>query len=185
MAVVCGIDYSLTSPAIVVHEGEHWDLNNCTFYFFKKKLGPKGRFIASEYPDWKQSEERYQKLTAWAMSIMQKHKVERACVEEYAFGASGSTGRLFSIGENTGLMKYGLYISGIPFTTISPGSVKRFACGKGNAKKQQMIEAFKQDTGINLYDVCEVKDGVESPTSDIADAYWICKATFHGVANAT
>ena len=31
---VAGVDYSLSSPAICVHEGEEWSYDNCTFYYY-------------------------------------------------------------------------------------------------------------------------------------------------------
>ena len=34
---IAGVDYSLSSPAICVHEGEEWDYNNCTFCYYVKQ----------------------------------------------------------------------------------------------------------------------------------------------------
>jgi hypothetical protein len=61
---VAGVDYSLSSPAICVHEGEEWSYGNCTFYYYvkQKKLlqGEKGQYQATMYPDnWLNDQERY------------------------------------------------------------------------------------------------------------------------------
>ncbi len=84
--------------------------------------------------------------------------------ENYAYAA---TGRVFNIGENTGILKYKLFQNHMMFDTVVPGTVKKFATGKGNAKKDQMRDAFVEDTGIEL--------GKIKQWSDIADSYWIAK----------
>ena len=170
--VICGIDYSLTSPAICVHEGDEWRYENCTFYYLKKKPGWSKQYRGKSYPDWKSDQQRYQKLTEWVLKIVQDHGVTHAFIEDYAFAAKGL---VFNIAENTGLMKYGLYASNIPFHTYAPMAIKKFATGKGNAAKSDMIEAFKNETGVSIYEAIGVKDTNGSPSSDIVDSYWIAK----------
>lgn len=173
MSIICGIDFSLTSPAITVHEGDEWSYDRCTFYFLKAK-NPfwSNKYRGKTYPNWTSAQQRYQRLTEWTLKIMQDHKVEKAYIEDYAFAAKGL---VFNIAENTGLMKYGLYASQIPFDLFAPTAIKKFATGKGNAGKSDMIEAFKKDTGISIYEAIGVKDTNSSPSSDIVDSYWICK----------
>lgn len=178
--ILCGIDYSLTSPSVCVHEGDEWNPENCKFYFFKKKAEWGKQFRGRDYPDWTVDMQRYQNLTSWVMGIVQDHKVDKAFIEDYAFGA---TGRVFHIAENTGLMKYGLYVSKIPYDTYAPGAIKKFATGKGNAKKAQMMESFVAETGIKIFDILKVKEGSETPASDIVDAYFICKMGFDNEKN--
>lgn len=174
-----GIDYSMTSPALCVYTGTpDWDPSSCMFYFFKKKMAPWKQFIPSEYPLWSTDQERYQKLTAWVMSAVNKHDVTSATIENYALGAGGSQGRVFHIAENTGLMKYALWLNKTPFDVVSPTTVKKYATGKGNAKKIDMMRVFEDDVGVKLHEVLNCKEGVETPASDIADAYWICKWGF-------
>jgi Holliday junction resolvasome RuvABC endonuclease subunit len=63
----------------------------------------------------------------------------------------------------------------IPFTGIPVGTVKKRATGKGNAKKQAMIDAAKQHFSIERGDKGDLTD-------DEADALWvaICAAETYG-----
>ena len=88
----------------------------------------------------------------------------------------GSRGKVFNIAENTGVLKYKIYNLGIPLEIVPPTTVKKFATGKGNSDKDQMHQAFMQDTGIDLkYKITPDKTKVSNPVSDIVDSYYICK----------
>ena len=177
--IYVGIDYSLTSPAICIHEGDTWSEKNCSFYFFGGKPTDK-KFKSIKYPEWNRDQERYQKLTKWVMDSITPYNPDVIWIEDYAFGANG---RVFHIAENTGLMKYALYLQGYKFNLVSPTTAKKFATGKGNAKKEAMIEAFKSDTGMDIFEKSGVKEGKLTPSSDIVDAYWICKFGWNNEKN--
>jgi Holliday junction resolvasome RuvABC endonuclease subunit len=100
-------------------------------------------------------------------------------LEGYAYSASG---KVFQIAENTGILKYKLYLLSIPVTVIPPTEIKKFATGKGNADKNAMYAAFSHETGVNLKSVLTPKraDSV-SPVSDIVDSYYICKRMFESL----
>jgi len=70
-------------------------------------------------------------------------------------------------------MKYFLYKNSLPFTLISPGTIKKFFHGKGNATKDLMYDAFVEKTGVDLYKLLGIRRGkkVESPINDIVDSY--------------
>ena len=69
-------------------------------------------------------------------------------IEDYSYG---STGRVFHIAENLGLLKYKLKMEcGWDYTLLPPSVIKKFATDKGNANKELMLEAFEKDTGVNL-----------------------------------
>ena len=69
-------------------------------------------------------------------------------IEDYSYG---STGRVFHIAENLGLLKYKLKMEcGWDYTLLPPSVIKKFATDKGNANKELMLEAFEKDTGANL-----------------------------------
>ena len=92
---------------------------------------------------------------------------------DYSFG---STGRVFHIAENLGLLKYKLKMEcGWDYTLLPPSVIKKFATDKGNANKDLMLDAFEKDTGTNLAQVFDTTS--KSPVSDVADAYFICKYT--------
>ncbi|MFM1655552.1 hypothetical protein ACI7RC_26160 [Brevibacillus sp. B_LB10_24] len=59
------------------------------------------------------------------------------CIEGFAFGAQGQ-GVSVQYGIGWGL-RVALFRRGIAYTEVSPASVKKFATGKGNAKKDEMV----------------------------------------------
>ena len=74
------------------------------------------------------------------------------------------------------MFKYKIYNSGIPLEVIPPTTVKKFASGKGNSDKEQMHQAFMEDTGVDLrWKITPDKTKVGNPVSDIVDSYYICK----------
>lgn len=59
-------------------------------------------------------------------------------VEDYALSAPGRLS-LVRLGEIGGIVRMWLFEQGMPITLVPPSSVKRFATGNGNAKKDAMI----------------------------------------------
>jgi hypothetical protein len=96
-------------------------------------------------------------------------------VEGYSFGSSGS--RLFQIAENAATLKYKLYfelnITNLEF--VPPTVVKKFASDKGNANKEMLEECFLEETGIDFRSVFNQTKKQTNPSSDLIDAYYICK----------
>jgi hypothetical protein len=104
-------------------------------------------------------------------------------IEDYAFAA---TGRVFHIGENTGILKHYLDNAALSYVPYPPTVIKKFATGKGNADKFRMTSAFLADYpdatkwAAKLFP--RTKPGVisaKSPLSDLADAYWIAKYQYN------
>ena len=96
-------------------------------------------------------------------------------LEGYAMGAKG---QVFNIGENTGILKYHLQMDQQwPVDVYAPTAIKKFATGKGNANKELMYEAFVEETSVDLGEIFEQSTNpkVNSPVSDIVDAYFIAK----------
>lgn len=62
-------------------------------------------------------------------------------IEGYSLGMIPGGGILSKIrlGEIGGIVRTRLFELGIPFVDVPPSSVKRFATGNGNAKKEQMV----------------------------------------------
>jgi hypothetical protein len=56
--------------------------------------------------------------------------------------------------------------------------IKKFGCGKGNANKEAMIEAFELETSIDIREKCGIINKSWNPITDIVDAYYICKYGF-------
>jgi Holliday junction resolvasome RuvABC endonuclease subunit len=177
-----GIDYSTTSPAICIRVTvglpssdwrEEWDIHYLTktLKLLKEINVDQFRFIGSYLPgDFDHRIERYSYISKWAIDTLELYTVEKVYLEDYAYAA---TGRLFHIGENTGLLKYKLASRHILCETIAPTAVKKDAVGKGNASKQDMIDQFIKETNIDLYKELDCR--TNNPISDIVDSYFICK----------
>src|SRR5438105_837781 len=60
-------------------------------------------------------------------------------------------------------------------TTHFLTDTKKFATGKGNAKKEQMYEAITQDQGLDLSKLMGQEGKLASPVTDVIDAYYIAK----------
>lgn len=182
--IVAGIDYSITSPAIVIHNSGDatWDHRKCkAFYFDDRKNAPlkpecELPLKPQYYPLWTTPEQRYQELASWAVSIMLAEGVTHVYLEEYAFSRGGGAGLVFNIAENGGVLKNNMWFMGLKYKTLIPSNVKYWATGKGNAKKDEMEDRFVNETEINdLRNVLWLTEKAMAPISDIIDAYYICK----------
>jgi len=189
-----GIDYSLSSPGICVNTSEEeFRYEDCKFYYltntkkyegtFKEKMAfgtSAVEYIGAPHRPYSSEPERYNNIANWAIDIIKlygdaKTGINRINptiqIEDYSFG---STGRVFHIAENLGLLKYKLKIEcGWDYTLLAPSVIKKFATDKGNANKEIMLSAFQEDTGVNLGELFE--SSAKSPISDVVDAYFICK----------
>ncbi len=185
MSIICGIDYSMTSPAICIHAGDVWNFKNCKFFYLIKKdkyLVVTDQLKGSLYPEWQVDPERYDNLSKWSLDILKEHSVKKAFIESYSFG---SVGRVFQIAENTGALKYQLWKQGLPYDVYPPTMIKKFGCGKGNANKEKMWEAFKEETDYNIFNILGIEEGKNwNPVSDIVDAYYIAKLGFTNQQNS-
>lgn len=175
--IVCGIDYSLTSPAITVHTGNEWSVENCRFHYMTtkpKNLVDTPKFQGTIYPKFNSDTHRYDNLSSWSIDIV--GKADMVFVEGYAFGA---VGRVFQIAENAGLLKYFIWKQGVPFDVFAPSEIKKHATGKGNATKDKLYDAFVAETGVDIRQelgIMNVNDW--NPVSDIVDSYYIAKLGF-------
>lgn len=167
---VAGIDYSLTSPGICVYDGGiEWNYNNCSFFYFGNDIELL-KYYEYEYPEYKSESERYQKLADWALNAV--NGCDIVFIEGYSYGSSG---RVFNIAENGGVLKNVLWKNRIPYEVLAPKQVKKFASGNGNASKKVMEDAFKEEVKLDLRDLFKQPTSKDSPSSDIIDAYYICK----------
>jgi Holliday junction resolvasome RuvABC endonuclease subunit len=174
-----GIDYSMTCPAITVMD----EAGNSKSYFLTgvrkhegagTRTGTHGRTHAWEgiaYPSHNCQEQRFDNIANWAVEIAKG--ADAILIEDYAMGAKG---KVFHIAENCGLLKHKLWVAGLPFDTIAPTALKKFATGKGNSDKCKMHDAFVDETGIDLMKAMdkESKD-CGSPVSDIVDSYYLAR----------
>lgn len=134
-------------------------------------------------PLWNTQEERFAKIRNWAIDCLKRY--DRDCVyayypemtylESYSYA---STGKAFSIGENTGVLKNKLWTLDVNFEIIAPTVIKKYATGKGNANKELLEQCFREETGIDIRSIMDQSDRSDNPSSDLIDAYYICKYGF-------
>jgi hypothetical protein len=177
MALV-GLDYSMTGPAMTVCVGD-FHINNCRIYYLTDTIKYQGIFCDGKieghpFPEWKSDVERFYLISAFFTDILSRYTNIKMNIEGYAMGAKG---RVFHIGEHTGIMKFRLLLCNIPYSVIAPTQVKQLATGKGNSDKNIMYNSFVKETGLDLRKELDyTKTEISSPIGDVVDSYYICKA---------
>jgi Holliday junction resolvasome RuvABC endonuclease subunit len=68
------------------------------------------------------------------------------CIEGYSFGSRNS--QAHAIGELGGVIRVALWEKSIPWIDIPPTCRAKFATGKGNASKNEVVSAISARTGI-------------------------------------
>jgi len=174
--LIAGIDYSISSPSICIHKNGIFNPSNCTFSFFALDKWRNGwstleNVNCSKLPKNLEGIKKYIYLSDWVLDnlIWWNGRVQTVFLEDYAYAA---TGRVFHIAENAGILKYKL--KNFKTQTIPPTVIKKFATGKGNASKEDMLDAWKNEDGT-----FELIQETGNPASDIIDSYFICKYGYY------
>jgi Holliday junction resolvasome RuvABC endonuclease subunit len=166
----------MTSPALCVYNTEsgEFSFDNCTFYFLtqSKKYEIDTENIHGMLFEYDNEMQRYDTISSYFLDRIMENEVDKVYMEDYSMG---SKGRVFHIAENTGVLKYRMWSFGIPFQTIPPTVIKKFASGKGNANKERMQEVFEEQNEVKLKQIFNMTDKQWNPSSDLIDAYYICK----------
>lgn len=181
--IVAGIDYSITSPAICVHTGAKWKFDNCTFFYFTKQKRQQffnidgAEFHGYVKPEYASPQQRFDQNAQWAAKALRSMLCDKATIEGYSFGSKGA---VFDLAENAGLLKHYLWQGGLRFDVAAPSQVKKAATGKGNADKLRMQEAFFDEVpqAKDLRSLLGQTPAAFNPSSDLIDAYFICKLGF-------
>ena len=192
--VYAGLDYSISCPCICIYDTDTGPFihKNCIYYFCqenaslkeierREKLNLDNIFCSYQYK-WKETYHRYFSLADFFLSIIFQHSVEHIAMEDYALNASG---RVFDIAECTGILKYLMVLSGITFSVFSPTLVKKTFSGKGNANKEQMVNAYLMRYNVSIPHLFEKENHFESPISDIVDSHAMLYTYFNGDKNGT
>jgi hypothetical protein len=177
---VCGIDFSLTSPAMtIINDGSIAGLF-CMRAKKKQAVALGGLITLLEYPIYSTELERYDKLTDLIINAIPPD-IKLAYLEGYAFGPSANMA--FSIGECTGLLKYKFEKKfEFELKTSPPTQIKKFATGRGGAKKRDMVDEFIVKE-FNIYDSFAIIDDggkdIPKPIDDLVYSYWVAKYAQH------
>jgi Holliday junction resolvasome RuvABC endonuclease subunit len=173
--ICAGIDYSTTSPCICIFKKDG-TINpiDCNFSFFAlDKWRPRWSALQNvncyKLPKDLKLIDKYIFLADWTIEALRWHngRVEKVILEDYSYG---STGRVFNIAENVGILKFKLKQNGFRYETVPPTVIKKFATGKGNSNKEAMLEAWKAEP-----DNFELVQENGNPATDIVDSYYLCK----------
>jgi len=171
-----GIDYSLSSPCICINSGAEFNITNCSFHYLTSTKKYEGvwkqnvNITGNLHFDFTSDEQRYNLITNWVLGLLEEDDV--ICIEGYSMA---STGRVFNIAENAGLLKHYLWKNKFKFSVVPPTVIKKFATGKGNANKEKLQESFVQETGVNIKQILNMTEKQWNPSSDIIDSYYLCK----------
>jgi Holliday junction resolvasome RuvABC endonuclease subunit len=170
---IVGIDYSMSSPGVCIY-GPTFQESQLHYLTDQAKLV--GRFNGNIHGHFhklfKSQEQRFEQIMHWALQCIGEFSNTIVYLEDYSMG---SKGRVFHIAECAGLLKYNLYKFDIPFVTVPPTVLKKFAFGKGNAKKEDMYTAFLRDTNIDIKKLLTPNRKLGSPETDIVDSYFLAR----------
>jgi Holliday junction resolvasome RuvABC endonuclease subunit len=86
-------------------------------------------------------------------------------MEGVSYGSVGSAA-LVDLSFLNAAIRMTLHYNNIPFTIVSPTSLKKFACANGQADKNLMIDAWKR-MDKNIADIKDLK------IDDLADSYFL------------
>ena len=119
---IMGLDLSLTSTGI--------SINGSTQVVSTKLKGA----------------ERLSVMNQTILEIAKAQNVDIVLIEGYSFASR--SGQAFSIGELGGCVRMTLWENRIPYVEIPPTCRAKFATGRGNASKGEVISAISAKTGI-------------------------------------
>ncbi|MDX8383140.1 MAG: hypothetical protein R8M45_03595 [Ghiorsea sp.] len=175
----------MSSPALCTYDtSKSFTFENCKFLAI-----PQTKKLAGIYQNIEIIEnlgsvagdrKRFDHLSAASIKFIVENNVDICCMENYAYGARG---RVFTIGENSGLLKHKIWQTGRVLNMITPSEIKKCATGKGNANKEAMVAQFTEDTNIDLKEYLSMttKKVIPSPVDDIVDSYYIVKTWLFGL----
>lgn len=182
--VIVGIDYSISSPGIVIFTADDdWTRTKTEFFGFtdvKKNSAMLENLLFYKKDYFKSEQERYDYISTQSMmfinGVVGSNSDVWVAIEGYALGST--KGLVFNIAEATGLMKHKVWQAGYKLRVYEPTAIKKFATGKGNVDKVSMGDSFfaskdefKPILPVGLADY-------KSPKADIIDAYWIASLLY-------
>lgn len=141
---VLALDLSLTSTGYA-HPHGHGTL--------QPRVRPDGRWVNLTGParlSWIRDE---------ILSLQHDYAIDLVAMEGYSFNSRSS--QAHSLGELGGVVRCALHDADILWIDIPPASIKKYACGKGNADKLDVILAARDRLGY------------DGKSNDEADALWI------------
>jgi Holliday junction resolvasome RuvABC endonuclease subunit len=160
-AFVLGVDPSLNGAGFVLMQ----NFKVIDFKFFTTVSKIENQFPQHAFFNKDFGPARLDKIFVAYQDMLQASFPSYIAIEDYAYGAKSNS--IFQIGGLGEMLRLQSYRAGIPYRDYEPSKVKKYATGKGNAEKSQMVlEAFKEGFDVGPYG----KSG-----EDLADAFWIAR----------
>lgn len=176
-----GIDPSINSTGVCIWDE---DKNKHKYYLIPSKMTKKMKEFDNKYIKLIPYEKRDTKLKDYSdkenakfnnlydicliiKGILTPYKNKNLFVymEGVSYGSTGSAA-LVDLSFLNAAIRYQLKILDIPFTIVSPTSLKKFACANGQAEKDIIIDAWKRMDN-NIKDITSIK------IDDLADSYFL------------
>ena len=149
IAVVVGLDPSLTSTGLVTLDQTGKVV--CAEVIAPRRRGMAGVERLNDF--FLQLAERVAGIPEQSLWV----------IEGYALGMPRGASSIADLAELGGVIRLGLYRAGMRFVDVPPARLKKFACGVGNAKKDEVrLQVYK-------------RWGFEHPSNDVVDAYALAR----------
>jgi Holliday junction resolvasome RuvABC endonuclease subunit len=142
---VLGLDLSLTATGVALPDGTSYTI----------KLG--AQYTIKLGAQWK-GMDRLRRIRSEVFDAVAVHAVDLVAVEGYSYNSRNGGEKL---GELGGVIRLALYDYGIDYVDVPPASLKKYATGKGNASKNEVLAAAVRRLGY---------DGADD---NEADALWL------------
>lgn len=171
--IICGIDYSINSPAVVKANLDNnldiYKLSYIGFSSVKKTANLDSNII--HYNNKKQFQNNYEKYI-WVRDNIFTYiaSPDYVAMEGYAFATKGL---VFNIAEATMCTKLAIYENSIPIRIYDPNSIKLYATGMGNSKKLEMEVAYENFS--ELKPNWSHLPASKNPKEDLIDAFFTLK----------
>ena len=174
-----GIDFSIASPAVTILKD-----NEYFFYAIQRKdseVVRKLNMLNNVTVEICLNEgltpfQYYDKMTdmliRWINSNIGPNTI--FAMEDYAYGAKGNS--LLDIVAATTIFRYKLIkkYGEDKLNFYAPSHIKKFATGKGNCSKDEMLFAFNRlNLNTPFGQWCHKMSKTEKPTEDMIDSYWV------------
>jgi len=182
--MIIAFDYSMSTPCMCVSYKKGWHHSQLYFLTDTKKyashwLVDGASITGVEHEEWKTAEQRFAFISGFFINTLDGLAISKdvpVYIEDYSIG---SKGKVFHIAENTGILKHRLWLRGHDIHYVAPTVIKKYATGKGTAKKQQMYASFVHLTGMPLATVMGANsNNIGSPVADVVDAFFLSQYAY-------
>jgi Holliday junction resolvasome RuvABC endonuclease subunit len=102
--------------------------------------------------------------------MIEEHRPGSVCIESLAYRMSSNNGR-----QLAGLffMLLTLFLEmGVKHFVVNPKTLKKFATGKGNATKEEMLNSLDSLLVEDIEEICGLKSSSKK-FEDIVDSFWL------------